>query len=220
MSTVPAFKVAKSMSEVYNLQIDSYKCEWATITISDSGDFNAITDCGNFNYSWRGYGSGTFKEFLIRIFSKAGGRSYVYEKLSDSSRDYVDCEKTVKPMRKEFLKTYRELYRDKRNNARYIKTYETERAFRELQDNARETWDVLQEMEDEGTVSQDRFLSTLWHDGRVHDEFFDGDYIACCIDLKMTGDMQTIAFCEVVAPVFVQVLKQEIQFIEEDQKNE
>ncbi|MNC17752.1 hypothetical protein D3C75_656430 [compost metagenome] len=103
------------------------------------------------------------------------------------------------------------MYREKRNNARYIKTYETERAFRELQDNARETWDVLQEIEDEGTMSQDRFLSTLWHDGRVHESFFDGDYIACCIDLEMTGDRQAIAFCEVVAPVLVEVLKRELE---------
>lgn len=212
--SVHSFKLTKSVSEVYNLQIDSHRCAWATITINDCGDFNAITDCGNFNYSWRGYGSGTFKDFLIRIFSKAEGRSsYVYGKLSDSNRDEVDCKETIEPMKKEFIEKYRELYHDKRKNARYIKTFETKWAFQDLQYNARATWDVLQELENEGNMSQDRFLSALWHDGRVHSIFFDGDYLSC-LDLKMTGDRQAITFCEVVAPVFVEALKQEVQAIE------
>ncbi|MFD0673953.1 hypothetical protein [Cohnella sp. GCM10027633] len=207
------FTVKKDVSEVYRIRIDSHRCQWANITINDSGDFNAVTDCGNFNYYWGGYGSGTFKEFLIRIFSKsAGGRgSYVYEKISDSNRDRVDCDKTVAPMKKDFITRYRELYVDARRLSRYVDNFDTRWAFNELKDKARTTWDALIDLEGQGELSQDRFFSILWEGGSFDDKFFDGDSIAC-LDVEMTGDRQAIAFCEVVAPLFAEILKTEIGY--------
>lgn len=206
------FQVTKDVSEVYRLRIDSHRCAWATITINNSGDFSVISDCGNFNYFWGGYGSGTFKEFLIRIFTKSahGRGSYVYDKISDSNRDRVDCAKTGAPMKKDFMKKYRELYVDARRRAKFIDTFDARWAFSDLKDKARTTWDALINLEDEGELSSDRFYSILWEGSSFDNKFFDGDYLAHCLDVEMTGDRQAVAFCEVVAPIFAEILKREV----------
>jgi len=205
-----AFKFEKDVSEVYRIRLNSLRCQWANITINNSGDFSAITDCGNFNYCWGGYGSGTFKDFLIRIFSKnAQGRgSYVYEKISDDSRDYVDCVKTIAAMKKDFVERYRELYKDARSKVRWADNFDNRWAFQELKDKARNTWEALECIEDERTLSKDRFFSLVW-EGSLDNIFFDGDYLAHCLDVETTGDRQAIAFCEVVVPVFAEILRQE-----------
>jgi hypothetical protein len=211
-----AYEVTKDVSEVYRIRLDSHRCQWANITINSSGDFSAITDCGNFNYAWRGYGDQGFKAFLLRIMSKSGGRgSYVYDKISDDNRNRVDCEKTIAPMKKEFMEKYREFYKDKRRDAKYMQhsiyDHKAKWAFDDLRDKARSTWDALLSLENEGELSSDRFYSIIWESSNFDDLFFDGDYFAHCIDVEFTSDRQAITFCEVVAPVFAEILRKEIK---------
>ncbi|SFJ63443.1 hypothetical protein SAMN02799624_05281 [Paenibacillus sp. UNC496MF] len=209
----------KEVSETYHISLDSHRCQWARITINETGDFNAITDCGNFNYAWHGYGGGSFKEFLVKIFSRnaSGKGSYVYDKISDDSRSRVNCKETIAPMWKDFIEKYRELYKDKRSDARiaerlkYSNAYKAKWAFDELREKARSTRDVLKSIEEEGELSSDRFYSLMWDNAQISDLFFDGDYIAHCLDVEMTGDRHAIAFCEVVAPVFAEILRQELK---------
>lgn len=37
------------------------------IVLTSDGAFMAITDYGNFNFAWRAYGNGDFREFICRL---------------------------------------------------------------------------------------------------------------------------------------------------------
>lgn len=198
------FAITKSLSEVYRLKINSHRCAWATITINESGDFNAITDCGNFNYAWRGFGEKGFKDFLIKIMSKAEAGGYLYEKISDDSRNRVDCKKTIENMIPDFVERYQDLYTTYKYKVRGFER-------NQMQEAAKETYAKLIEIKNEGNLSFDRFYSIMYEHSEISNLFFDGEYMSHCLVVETTGDRQAIAFCEVVAPIFAEVLRQETQ---------
>lgn len=199
------YGLEKDVSEVYRLHIGSYRCAWANITINKAGDLNVISDCGNFNYGWRGFGSESFKDFLIRICDKAQGKGYLYDKIHDRDRgNRVDTEKTIAKMKKELFQYYRE----KRRDWWYMKK-DKEKIYPQLDTRMRDAYDELESIENEGEMSLDAFTSLLWNSRNLN-EVFDGDYLAHQLDIEITGDKQAIAFCEVVAPIFAEVLKEEL----------
>ena len=193
------YSVGKSMMERYNIRLkggDHWRCAWAIISISNDGVFNAQTDCGNFSYRWGSFGD-CFKSFLIDICSK--DTDYLYRKISDPDREgRIDMEKTVENMKRRVIQRRRE--------------YGIHFLREELTPNeARDLWDSLEDIESHGEVSNDAFASIFYHElpseGRrkvFADEFWYDDL------LVTTPDRQAKTFCEVVAPIFAEILKNEL----------
>jgi hypothetical protein len=198
------FRVSKDVSEVYRLQIGSYRCAFATITINNVGDLNVISDCGNFNYSWRSFGE-SFKEFLIKVCSMGESDGYLYSKIHDRERgNRVDTEKTIKRLKQELIQYYREKRRDW-----WYMEQDKKKIYPLLDTRMRDAFDELDGIENEGEMSIDAFMSLLWNSSYL-DEVFGGDYLAHQLDVEIIGDRQAKTFCEVVAPIFAEVLKEEL----------
>lgn len=195
------YDLGKSTMERYNIRLNGgnhWRCAWAIISISDDGVFNAQTDCGDFSYRWGSFGD-CFKSFLLKICSK--DTSYLYRKIHDSERDgRIDMEKTIDNMKSRILQKRRE----DGNRKPYLRD--------ELApEQARDLWDSL-DMIDHTEISNDAFASIFYHelpsDERrkvFSDEFWYDDL------LVTTPDRRAQAFCEVVAPVFAEILKAELE---------
>ncbi|MFA1509986.1 hypothetical protein ACDN41_12220 [Priestia aryabhattai] len=196
------YKLSKSTMERYDIRIkgeNNWKCAWATISISDDGMFNVQSDCGDFSYSWGSFGD-CFKTFLISICSK--DTSYLYDKIHNQERaNNVDVEKTVNNMKKKIIQNRLENY----NRTPYLDD--------ELSpEEARWLWDELDTMQrchDE--VSQDAFVSLFYglssteRNKVFSDEFWYDDFIVT------TNDRHAETFCNVVAPLFAEILKEELK---------
>ena len=198
------YSVTRSTTERYAIK-NKGMWSWANITISEDGDLNIISDYGNYSYAWRSFGD-SFKEFLIRICEKCDGhsRGYLYDKLHNHyEASKVDCEKSVIKYKQELFK----IYREKKNDSYYMSKDKKE--YPELAERVRDCYECLVELEHEGTMSQDAFMGVLWNDSRISNEFFDGDYIVhegC----EYVGDLDCEAFCREIAPIFAEILKEEL----------
>lgn len=195
------YKLGKSTMERYDIRLQSgyhWRCAWAIISISDDGIFNAQTDCGDFSYRWGSFGS-CFKSFLIDVCSK--DTSYLYRKISDRERESkVDMEQTIKNMKLRIIQQRREV-----GNSSYYGRNEL------TPSEARDLWDAL-EMLDHSELSNDAFVSLFYHDlpsderrKVFSDEIWYEDVIV------NTSDRRAQAFCEVIAPVFAEILKNELK---------
>jgi len=199
------YRIEKDVSEVYRLQIGSHRCQWATITINKTGDLNVISDCGNFNHFWRMSDNENFKAFLIRVCHGGEAQGYLYDKIHDRDRaSRVDPEMNIAFLKKELLQQYRE----KRRSFTYM-LIDKKRIYPLLNNRVRDAWDELESIENEGEMSADAFWGLLWN-ARYLNEFFNGDYFAHCMDVETIGDRRAMTFCEVVAPIFAEVLKEEL----------
>ncbi|MGG3456068.1 hypothetical protein [Paenibacillus rhizolycopersici] len=195
------YSVGKSTMERYNIRLNGgnhWRCAWAIISISPDGVFNAQTDCGDFSYRWGSFGD-SFKSFLLEICSK--DTSYLYRKISDHEREgKIDMEKTIDNMKSRILQKRRE----DGNRKPYLRD--------ELSpEEARELWDALDLLE-HSEISNDAFASIFYHDlpsderrKVFSDEFWYDDLLVTLPDRKAT------AFCEVVAPIFAEILKKELE---------
>lgn len=193
--------VTKSISERYEIKLNNHA--WAIITISEDGDLNVISDYGNYSYSWRSFGD-SFKKFLIRICEKDS--SYLYSKLHDRHKaKMVDCEKTVEQFKKDLFKFYREKKRD----YWYMKKDEN-LIYPRLSDKVRDAYESLCSLETEGMISHDLFMNQIWHDKNLSDELFGEEYFMYA-NIITTGDMGCEAFCREFAPVFAEILKEELR---------
>lgn len=194
------YTLGKSTMERYNIRLkggDHWRCAWAMISISADGVFSAQTDCGDFSYRWGSFGD-CFKTFLIDICSKDTG--YLYRKISSSEREgKVDMEKTIENMKRRIIQNRRE----SGNRKPYVMD--------ELSpEEARDLWDAL-DMVDHSEISHDAFVSIFYHelpsDERrkvFSDEIWYEDVIVT------TPDRRAKAFCEVVAPIFAEILRNEL----------
>jgi len=205
------YSMTKDVSETYRLRIDSYRCQWANITINPSGEFSVISDCGNFNYRWPVSANENFKEFLIRICSGSTKNGYLYDKIHDRDRaSRVDAENSIISLKQELFRYYREKKRDY-----YYMLEDKKKIYPQLDTRMRDAYDELESIGSEGEMSADAFYSLLWNSSKLG-EVFDGDYIALALDVETVGDRQAMAFCEVVAPIFAEVLKAELLEVSHD----
>lgn len=92
----------------YTLRTDN-GCWLGQIVLTSDGAFMAITDYGNFNFAWRAYGKGDFREFICRLDTSyfagkmANGMGYVaYSKKIDKAAEMF-AEKILPPLQ-ELLK--------------------------------------------------------------------------------------------------------------------
>lgn len=197
------YKLTKSIMERYDIRLQSeksWRCQWATISISDDGVFNAQTDCGNFNYYWGSPGK-PFKEFLTDICSK--NSHYLYSKIARREKEgNVDVDKTIDNMKAKVIQNRLE----NRNRTPYVMD--------ELSpEEARELWDALDCVQNNHSeISSDAFSSIFYYElpdkerrKAFSDEWWYDDI------LVYTEDRGAKAFCEVVAPVFAEILKNEIE---------
>ena len=91
--------VTRSTCERYDIRLDGLG--WAIITIDErSGLFSAVSDFGNYGYTWPCHGRQTFKHFLVEIDT-----DYLKNKLGH--RDYFLHDATEKAWRKEVLESRR-----------------------------------------------------------------------------------------------------------------
>lgn len=196
------YSLTKSMMERYDIRLkneNSWRCVWAVISISNDGFFNAQTDCGDFSYRWGSFGD-CFKSFLINICSKDG--RYLYNKIHSRERaGNVDVEETINNMKARIIQNRRE----NGNRTPYVMD--------ELSpEEARDLWDELDSIQSSyDEVSHDAFASLFYHElpskereKAFGDEFWHDDF------LVTTEDREAKTFCEVVAPVFAEILKQEL----------
>lgn len=182
------YTVTKSQLESYTLDIHSVRCSWARITIAEHGDLMVQSDCGDFAYSWRSYGT-SFKEFLISIMGR-GDTSYLYNKLSNPEREKeLDVKSMKKEMKERILKYRRENYH----------TFSEE--------SARELWDEVNDLLSNGL--DENYFHWKYNDlpGSKYDVF--GDLYETDI-IQHLPDYSTLTFCEVVAPLFAETLKNEL----------
>ncbi|XEC97026.1 hypothetical protein AB6A23_11075 [Paenibacillus tarimensis] len=197
------YSIGKSTMERYNIRLkggNHWRCAWAIISISDDGVFNAQTDCGDFSYRWSSFGE-CFKSFLIEICSK--DTDYLYRKICDSELDgRIDIEKTVDNMKSRIIQRRRE----DGNRKPFLCDDELS------PDEARELWDALNSLSCHDEVSNDAFASIFYHelpsDERrkvFSDEFWYDDL------LVTSPDRRAKAFCEVIAPIFAEILKGELE---------
>lgn len=193
------YTVTKSISERYEIRLNN---AWAIITISEDGDFNAISDYGNYTYAWRSFGD-NFKKFLMRICEKDS--SYLYSKLHDRHKaEMVDCEKTIEQFKKDLFQSYREKKRD------YWYMEKDKRAiYPTLDVKVRDAYDSLCSLEGEGTMSHESFMNQIWHDRNLSDELFGEEYFMYA-NIITTGDMECKDFCDKIAPVFAEILRGEL----------
>lgn len=197
------YNVKKSTMERYDIRLkgkDSWSCQWATISISNDGMFNAQTDCGDFNYYWGSFGK-CFKSFLVDICSKDS--SYLYGKIHSRERDgKVDVENTIINMKKRVIESRKEA------GLRWV-------GKDDLTDfEARTLWDELDTFEnsyDEITV--DAFSSLFYYElpKEERDKVFHEEELWYGDLLVTTPDREAKTFCEVVAPIFAEILKEELE---------
>lgn len=66
----------KITAKSYTLRTDSG--QWlGQIVLTSDGMFASVTDYGNFSFSWRAYGDGDFRQFLISLnVDYFGGKMY------------------------------------------------------------------------------------------------------------------------------------------------
>jgi hypothetical protein len=196
------YNLTKSTMERYDIRIkneDHWKCAWAVISISEDGMFNAQTDCGDFNYNWGSFGD-CFKSFLADICSK--DTDYLYGKIHSQDRDgNIDIEKTINNMKAKVIENRRE----NGNRTPYV--------LDELSpDEARDLWDELDSIQrNHDEISPDAFFSLFYHELSskerrkvFSDEIWHDDILITIPDRKAN------AFCEVVAPLFADILKKEL----------
>lgn len=197
------YKLTKSTMERYDIRLageNSWRCQWATISISDDGMFSAQTDCGNFNYSWYSFGE-CFKSFLVEIFSKDS--DYLYSKIHDRTKDgRIDVEKTIDNMKKRVIESRKEarnswLSKDELNS-----------------EEARTLWDeldIIQSSHDE--ITADAFASLFYYElpKEERDKVFHDEELWYGDLLITTPDREALTFCEVVAPIFAEILKEELE---------
>lgn len=179
------FTIKKSVMERYDIRINNenrFRCLWAVISISDDGFFTAQTDCGDFNYRWGSFGD-CFKSFLIDIDKD----DYLYGKIATKD-EFVDGEETAKKFKSQLLKCRWE---------GDINEYE-----------AREAWEEIEELiEETYRMSPDGFHYVLQAKYALNQALPD---IYDDLDLVFKKDRKAQAFCEVVMPVFVEILKKEL----------
>jgi hypothetical protein len=196
MSQVANYVMKKSISERYEIRWPG-EFTWAYITISEDGDFNAQSDYGNYQYAWRSFGE-DFKQFLIKICSRCNDESmgYLYDKLHDRDQaNRVDVEKTIHDYKRTLLQEYR---------------LEFWRMSKEQKQAVRDCFDALREFEKEhDEVSQDFFLSQLMHETRITEETLCWEYII--YNVETVYDRRCEAFCRVIAPVFAEILENELK---------
>ncbi|WP_144511558.1 hypothetical protein [Bacillus sp. FJAT-22090] len=198
---MPDYKLSKSTMERYDIRLQGenrWRCAWATISISDDGVFNAQTDCGDFNYYWGSPGK-PFKEFVADTFSK--DPHYLYNKIARREKEgNIDVEKTINNMKKQVIESRREAglrWLGKNDLTEY---------------EARNLWDELENINNShDEITPDAFSSLFYYElpkeerNKVFsDEFWHDDY------LVYTQDRGAKAFCEVVAPVFAEIIYQEL----------
>ncbi|WP_137743391.1 hypothetical protein [Robertmurraya siralis] len=196
------YSLTKSTMERYDIRItneNGWRCAWAIISISNDGVFNVQSDCGNFSYSWGSFGN-CFKSFLVDICSKDS--SYLYGKIHSRERDgKIDVEKTINNMKKRVIESRKEA------GLRFLGKNDL------TESEARDLWDALdcvQNSHDE--ITADAFSSIFYYElpskerGKVFsDEWWYDDI------LVTTPDREAKTFCEVVAPVFAEILKEELK---------
>ncbi|WP_342471617.1 hypothetical protein MHH70_12435 [Metasolibacillus sp. FSL H7-0170] len=159
-----------------------------------------IVDEGNNNFTARLYGGETYSygwsspgndfiKFLIRVFSK--GYDYLLSKLENPSfYNFIDTEKTGRNLRVIILTARKES--------------------RLTQDEARDLWDCIEILEGHDDLTNSHFYniySTYFEaaikNGVISDEPWFEDFI------ERKEDWKCRVFCEKVAPILAEVLKQE-----------
>jgi hypothetical protein len=191
---IPKYQVSKSTSETYHITVPG-SCLWANITINPIGDLNIQSDYGDFNYGWRSFGK-DFKEFLLRIFEKANqDGSYLYDKLHDSNKaSMVDVKRTIAAWKEEVINRRRESGINGDGCTR---------------EEAREAYDALSAFQREAgsTCTQDYFF--MWMDRPEIDAVLDFEW-RIYEGVRTTGDIRCRAFCIEIAPIFAEILREEL----------
>lgn len=196
------YNVSKSTMERYNIRLkggNHWRCAWAIVSISEDGFFNAQTDCGDFSYRWGSFGD-CFKTFLFETCSK--DTSYLYRKISDPEREgKIDMEKTIENMKLRVIQ--------KRREDGIRKPYLRDELSPE---EARELWDALELVDQHNEISNDAFVSIFYHElpSEERRKVF-SDEIWYEDVLVTTPDRRAKAFCEVVAPIFAEIMKHELE---------
>ncbi|QGG51582.1 hypothetical protein [Lysinibacillus pakistanensis] len=152
--------------------------------------FTAVLYGGeSYTFCWGSPGD-SFVKFLIKVFNND---DYLYEKLADCSKEkFVDTEKTGNHLKERLLKA---------------------RRFHEIDENdARDMWDNIESLQNESEIMNDH-LYGLWNtwfsamikNDIISDEPWFEDFI------EYQKDWKCLIFCEKVAPILAEIIKQEYQ---------
>jgi hypothetical protein len=174
------FTFTKSTAERYDIR-PKQGFGWGIFTIDENGGvFHCQSDYGDYSYIWSNHGRESFKHFLCEIDTY-----YLLKKVAE--RDDYDHDKCFKKWEKAIIKLRRE--RDC------------------TKEQARDAWDFIHH-ELEHQNSYDICCEKFSNSEAIED--IAGDEWWCTFELEKDYSSQAIAFAHKLWPMFIQVLKQEI----------
>jgi len=166
--------------------------DFCELMIDESANrFTAVLYGGeSYTYCWGAPGD-SFVKFLIDVFAHKD--DYLYGKLADYSKEkFIDTEKVGNHLKKLLLKARRR---------REIDEFETE-----------DMWDNIEALQSESEMMQDLLYGVWnhWFDAMIkHDIISDEPWFEDYIEYQK--DRKCLVFCEKVAPILAEVIKQEYQ---------
>jgi len=153
---------------------------WAEICISEDGSLNVLSDYGNYAYAWRSIGQDTFKQFLISLHN-----DYLMGKIGQGLKKEFNNSRTMKLLYQEVLERRRE---------------------KDItEDEARECWDAINDVDDYKDDSE--YCNSVMDKYSPILKLYNEDYSA--IPCEMDDNSQLTAFVEKVWPEFIRILKEE-----------
>ena len=173
-------KVKKSSCEKYVLKFND-GLDWAIFIIDETGVFSCQSTFGDYTYVWSSFGE-SFKEFLIKLKP-----NYLYRKLCKKTK--FSSEKYIESCKKQILKDRRGGYFNK--------------------EEAHEFWDFLENTL-ERFDSPDYTLAQIDNDssvGRLIPDLYESEYNP---NEHMEYENDSVAFVEELYPMFVNILKEEL----------
>ena len=178
----------KSTCEKYDIRFN--RGDWAFITIDEStGLFQAHSSFGDYNYSWPNHGRESFKHFILEL---ADDPSYFLGKVS--KEDYFYADETEESWKKKIIE-------DRRGNGDVDLT----------QEQARELWDIVNEIE---FYSAEGCQRELYDNKIVWDLYCEPWYY---FETIVGHSPNARFFAKEVMPMFAEIIKKEIEKSEVEQ---
>lgn len=94
-------------TKLWRYVVPSAKCEgWGIFVIGSDGFFSAVSDYGNYAYTWSSFGSGDFRDFVVNCL--APDAHYTAKKLCYEKTQVVDVEATARNIKQYILEERRQ----------------------------------------------------------------------------------------------------------------
>lgn len=174
-------KCKKTTCEKYSLRFNN-GWDWANFMIDESGLMQCNSSFGNYSYQWGAFGE-SFKKFLCGIDS-----SYLLNKVSDNN--YFDVNKYQKQAKKALIALRKE------NEI--------------TSEQARELYEFIENGLDDCGSSYDLVCGEIY-DNALLSKVCNGDVMYSDFSPEQDYPPNAVAFANEIFPMFVNILKEELE---------